>query len=234
VTAKFLALARMSAPVGVFVDPFPRASAIASELDSASDIWHIQEAIEELETEFGAEKNLTESETLMRAAIVASLYDRLKLQLQAAQEKEVAKLDREMRIDKYFQPSLAAVAKQSLRAVKRADDNDFAPPAAVQEDWENEAVELLAIYQTDTDQVQEVRRRVCETSAMLSVLSSKAMEQQELAVSVLGVANESIGYVEGAEEQLNKAQKHNDSYKLYLVVWFWLLSFILWILHFLK
>lgn len=233
VTAKFYALARTAAPAAE-VDRFSEATAILESISAGN--WDVQDRIDKLDKHWLEGQLVSEGERAVRTAIVAVLYEKLKSQVQAMQEREIVKLEREIRIDKYFQPkfvSLGAASKSvyvrpTVESLVGAVDPVGAP---VEAEWQHEGVELLFEYQRDTDQVAEVRKRVCETGALLSVLSSKALEQQEVANAVLGIATDSVAFVAGAERELNKAAKHNSSYKLYLVVYFWLLSLVLWLLH---
>lgn len=209
---------------------------LSFQSSSSSQVYAIQEEIERVEPRLLGGTG-SEEEKAHRAAIVSILYDRLRDAVAELQKKEMVKLQREMVIQKHFQPDMAQVlrVKKPEKLVVINDERPKAvPPSSQSARWNNEAEILLATYQTDTDQVVDLRRKLQETSALLSVLSTKAVEQEELAASVLATAAESIEHVEMAEDQLKRAIKHNDSFRTYVVLWFWCLSLILWLLHWIK
>lgn len=209
---------------------------LSLQSSSSSQVYAIQEEIERVEPRLLSGTG-SEEEQAHRAAIVSILYERLRAAVTEIQKKEMVKLQREMVIQKHFQPDMAQVlrVKQPQKPADIYEERpEDAPPSSQSAQWDNEAEILLATYQTDTDQVADVRRKLQETSALLSVLSTKAVEQEKLASSVLATAAESIGHVEMAEDQLKRAIKHNDSFRTYVVLWFWFLSLILWMLHWIK
>ena len=197
---------------------------------STSSVLDVQEEIEQLETSLSS-GGVSDEDKAHRSAIVAILYESLRSLVAQAQARDLGKLQRELVIKKHFQPDVARIP---TRVVNPASFSPSGGEESAEPALEHEAELLLATYQTDTDQVVEVRRKIQETSALLSVLSTRAVEQDELAGGILATASESIGFVASAEEQLKKAIKHNSSYRLYLVTWFMTLACILWFLHFVK
>ena len=192
----------------------------------SSSLYELQFEIEKIEQDISL-FSVSRDEKEHRKGIVCILYEELRRVVSQNQQSELAKLEREIQIEKYFQPNMLKLSSSSLIMHR-------IPSVELSLDSEGEA--LLSLYQSESSdsQVLDIRRKVQETSALLAVLSSKAAEQAETASAILQVADESVGFVERAESHLKKAVKHNSSYRTYLVFWFMSLSALLWIFHFLK
>lgn len=188
----------------------------------SSSLYELQFEIEKIEQDISLSSSRDEKEH--RKGIVSILYEELRRVVSKHQQSELAKLEREIQIDKYFQPNMLKLSSLVIK------------DSPAQKNLDSEGQELLSLYQSESSdsQVLDIRRKVQETSALLAVLSSKAAEQAETASAILQVADESVGFVERAESHLKKAVKHNSSYRTYLVFWFMSLSALLWIFHFLK
>lgn len=152
------------------------------------------------------------------SVIVSVLYENFRLKLMEVQSTDLEKLKREMVVKKYFTSNVSPVLNEQV--VERH-------VSPVREDLEMEAAVMLTTYQSDTDQVMNVRRHLQETSTLLSMLSTRAIEQEEVVGSVLSTAEESIENIEKAEIHLKRAIQNNSSYRFYIVCWFFLLSTIL-------
>ena len=227
ITAKFYALSgltRQRAGVaGVAGGFYAEASAILQAIRTGGGgSMDCQEDIESLESKWefrnGSEKEISE-------IVISILVEELRSCLSRQQEKAISQLQREMNKRRYFEPDIARLHVTS---------DVVLPPRVEKVDarMDVEAEVLLVTYQNDQDQVTEVRRKIFETSALLSVLSSKAIEQQEVATTVLETATESVGHVDRAEEQLRKAIRNNDGYKFYILMYLWILTGLVWTLDF--
>lgn len=197
----------------------------------------LQEQVDELDREWHVVPS-NPSVSAFKENVISVLYEEIRNALTREQQRAVTKLQREINIQRFFEPGGIVVGRADTSSVVRRTDPQIAfsldnrkTESTVDPILDQEAEILLADYVTDVDQVMDVRRKVQETSALLSVLSSKALEQQEMATSILEVASESIGHIDNAESELKKAIKNNDSYKTYLIMWFWLLTIVLWLLH---
>ena len=157
--------------------------------------------------------------------IVGILYEALSKRLVEVQSRDLEKINRESAIRNFFSPEGGLVKYEQ----PHEPPNAYEPLNATAD---AEAAMLLVAYQSDADQVVSVRRHLQETSALLSLLSTKAVEQSDLVGSILHAANDSIGHVEFAEEQLKKAAQHNSSYRFYIVSWFMCLTFVLLVMDF--
>jgi hypothetical protein len=180
--------------------------------------YEMQFEIEKIERE-DCDKCENADQKKHRLEIVKILYEELSRQVSLLQESELRKLERETVIAKYFQPRISR-AEESRGAITMKRDDD-----------EESAVLLARYSEQGTDEILDIRRKLRETSSLLSVLSIKAVEQSEMASSILDLANESVNHVEKAETHLKRAASHNRSYRLYLVTWFMTLSLILWFFH---
>lgn len=181
--------------------------------------YEMQFEIEKLESEDCDKCNADKKKH--RVEIVKILYEELSRQVSLLQESELRKLERETVIAKYFQPLISRTEDcRGGITMKRDDEED-----------EESAVLLARYSEQGTDEILDIRRKLRETSSLLSVLSIKAVEQSEMATSILDLANESVNHVQKAETHLKRAASHNRSYRLYLVTWFMTLSLILWFFH---
>jgi hypothetical protein len=242
VTARFYVLRGQRPPSiheaihGPLWELYRSSSSVWDQIKSKQSI-DSQEDIEEIEDEWKTrEGELNESEREIGKTIVSILFEELRDLLTKHQQKAIAQLQREINMKKYFEPDLGRLVVQAQRAALKNSPKIVFSKSSVEPtpELEREAEILLATYQSDQDQVFEVRKKIQETSALLSVLSSKAVEQQEIAASIFDVATESVGHVDSAEDQLKKAIKNNDSFKVYLVVYLWILTGIMWFLHLVK
>jgi hypothetical protein len=186
---------------------------------ASADSLEIQQRVEDLESDW-IKVCVNPSESEMVETVVSTLFEEIRRSLVAQQEQSARKLQREMNMTRFFQPDTAKVKRR---------ENERRP----NEPLDTETEILLATYQSDLDQVVAVRRKLNETSALLTVLSSRAVEQDEKAVNILDVAQESIGHIDSAESQLKKAIGHNSGFKWILLCYLWTLTTIVWILHFL-
>ena len=189
----------------------------------------VQEDIESLQSDW---PSINESEKEIGKVVVEILEEELRQVLTKHQTRAVVQLQREINMKRFFEPERLITPTNILRKdrdeyVRANDDNVINGTHA----WEEETETLLAQYQSDENQVIEVRKKIQETSALLSVLSAKAVEQQEMAGSILDCAIDSVGAVDRADDQLKKAIRHNDSFKKYLLWFFWILTVVLWVLH---
>lgn len=181
--------------------------------------YDMQFEIERIESDCEKVAEQNSDQRRHRLEIVKILYEELSRQVSLLQETELRKLERETVIAKYFQPRMSWTERK----------------ISVKGDEDEESVMLLARYsEQGTDEVLEIRRKLRETSSLLSVLSIKAVEQSETATAILGLANESVNHVEKAETHLKRAMIHNRSYRVYLVCWFMSLSMILWLFHLIR
>jgi t-SNARE complex subunit (syntaxin) len=186
-----------------------------------STVYEIQEDIDELSKE--TKSHVSEQHGQHFEMMIEILYMKLRTRLQVIQEKNFKRIRHEVIVGEYFGPP--SVLKREIESsVARRELSGSASSADM------EAMELLSMYQTDVDQVVNVRRNLDELSSVLSVLSSRAIEQGELATSVLETAADSIMYIDNAENQLKRAIDNNSSFRLYIVLWFICLSMILIIL----
>ena len=212
-------------------------------VDGLSFIFEIQEDIDLIEREVMGWGEGVSSDTLERKSqivehfesMVKILYLLLRERLEIVQSNSMKRNRREMIIEEYFRPPqlLSTRHLQTKGSTANVAVNEPKSMADSKSDQlESEAATLLATYKTDIDQVVNVRRGIQEISTVLSLLSSRASEQDELATSVLGTANDSIGYIDNAEEQLKKAIEHNSGYRFYIVLWFMILGMILLIMDF--
>ena len=182
-----------------------------------------QEDIEHLEEMWKSNNELNDSEKRIGETIVQVLFEELRNVLTREQERAINQLERAMNKRRFFEPDVARIPRMNEN-VKQV------VPLEVVEEYDREADVLLVQFESNEDQVTEVRKKIFETSSLLSVLSSKAIEQQEVAYSVLETATESVGYVDRAEDQLKKAIKNNDGYKFYILMYLWILTLSIWLL----
>lgn len=223
VTARFEAFFQCSRiPVDSSPSLLSEAWELFLQLDavaSSANVCRTQEQIEALELR---------AQLPVEQAAVGILFDKLRQRLSDLQTHDMEKLKRELAMEKYFQPARAVVR------IRQVPQDAYFPNLAAQPtsspDLEGEAAMLLATYQTDADQIVSVRRQLQETGALLSLLSAKAVEQEEMVGVTLERANDSIAYVESAEEHLKKAIRHNSSYRFYVVTWFLLLSLAIFVM----
>ena len=214
------------------------ATGIFHKLDSvnSTNIYEVQSEIEALEESVG-DLGIADNEVSQHCrSIVEILYMKLRETLSRIQDRDLIELRRQINMTDYFKPKgMSGVVKwtHEVKGGDREGEKYQSSPSVVPE-LEKEAEILLATYQTNLDEIVTVRSRIAETSALMSMLSSKAVEQMNLADSILTVANDSIEYIEKADSQLHKAIAHNSSYRFYIVMWFMTLSFILLILDFIK
>jgi syntaxin 18 len=242
VTARFFSfsggLSRSSAPLGpsvtgkALLDAGSLLSRIRENDTTAVDF---QEQVDELDREWQVVPS-NPSVSTFKETVISMLYEEIRSALSREQQRAVTKLQREINIQRFFEPVEIVVGRPDIQertpVIKKSMETlGYEKKFESDPVLDQEAEILLADYVTNVDQVMDVRRKVQETSALLSALSSKALEQQEMATSILEVASESIGHIDSAESELKKAIKHNDSYKTYLIMWFWLLTIILWVLH---
>jgi len=213
------------------------ASEIFQKLDSVNsgNVYEIQSEIEVLEDSIGDLGLVTDSSSMIHCkSIIDILYSKLRDTLSKIQQRDMVELRRQMNMSEYFKPKgVSGVVKWTQEVKLHASP---VPPSASNQsvELEKEAEILLATYQTNMDEIVSVRSRIAETSALMSILSSKAIEQLDLADSILTLANDSVEYIEKADLQLNKAIQHNSSYRFYVVMWFMTLSLILLFLDFIK
>jgi t-SNARE complex subunit (syntaxin) len=209
-------------------DLYVVAQKIFSKIKAQESI-EVQEEIEELQHRWSEMKpQLNETQQEMGDVIMGVLVEELRRVLTQQQSKAVVQLQRELNMKKFFEPNTVVFNT-------RFEKEDFGVKEVGHNvEWEKEAETLLEQFQQSEDQVIEVRRKIHETSALLSVLSSKAVEQQEIAGNVLDIAVESVEYVDSAEGELRKAIQHNEGYKKFLLWFFWTLTVIIWLLDFIS
>lgn len=225
----------VSAPVrSISSEDYDESINLFLDMHKKPSLYDVQYEIEKIDEKFSNSKSVSKSNKDIKAfqeCVVTVLYEELRRLLAEKQESELRKLQRESIMDKYFQPDIALLIPMRKKdGAIFANQDDATIPAL-----EEEGIVLLDKYASiDADQVVEIRRKVQETSYLLSMLSSRAVEQSELAGSILQVADQSIGYVEKAESHLVRAKTLNNSFRLYMVMYFICLGIILWFLHFIK
>ncbi len=138
------------------------------------------------------------------------------------------KIQRENLISKHFSSATIFIPNRP--------PNPAAPSPSVPRNplLDREAEMMLLNYQTDSDSVVTVRRKIHETGHLITALSSKAAEQAEMADSILATVTDSVGMVEAAEGQLRKAISGNKNFRFWVVMWFLSTSFFLIFLDFMK
>jgi len=206
------------------------------EIDS-SEVYQVQEDIESIEEDLKDQPLMVSRQHHEHLeGIVKILYQKFRESISKIQEDDSKRIRREILIDTYFKPTRppSVASLRDKQALAHLAPSLLPPPPETAQALNEEAEILLANYQTDVDQVVNVRRGIQEMASLLSMLSGKAMEQEEIATCVLGVASDSVGYVENAEFQLKKAIGHNSSYRFYIVMWFICLSMSLLILDFIR
>ena len=214
-----------------------RASEIAKKFEVLEDSFaiyeEIQQEIEELEEDIISQtcSNVqTGEEKRHRESIIEILYDRLRTKLSIAQIRDVEKVKFELAQRRHFvnTSDVVVITNKTMKKKKEMEDDIPQDITLLQE----ESDQLLSEYQTDTDQIIDVRRKIQETGVLLSLLSSKAMEQDEVVCLINQEAEKSVGYIESANIELKNAIENNSSYRLYMVCLFFLMSVILIILDY--
>jgi len=223
-------------PTNPRLEEFQKLAAdILQKLESVSSVYEVQSEIEVLEESLD---QFTDEMTIAHCKLIVEiLYTRLRDKLSIAQDRDMVELRRQMNMNEYFKPKgMGGLVKwtQEVKLSTEVTKSLRDQLSAASDELEKEAEILLATYQTDLDEIVSVRSRIAETSVLMSVLSSKAVEQMDLADSILTKANDSIEYVEKADSQLHKAIQNNSSYRFYVVMWFMTLSVILLILDFIR
>jgi len=236
ITTRFYAYMGTSCPPTVFreseLGEFQRmGSEIFHRLDEPGSVFEMQSEIEILEESLGSLGVETFQARAHCESIVDILYFRLKEKVSEIQTRDMLELRRQMNMTDYFKLSSMAGVVKWTSEVKAADARSPVPLSA---DLDREGEVLLATYQTGLDEIVTVRSRIAETSALMSLLSSKAIEQVDIADSILTLANDAVEFVDKADAQLTKAIEHNSSYRFYVVMWFMILSFVLLIFDFIK
>ena len=205
-----------------------------STIEKAATIYEIQSDIETLEDILASHKDyVSMAEKNHYEIMIETMYMKMREKLCEIQKRDIFELKRQMNVDEYFKPK-NMVGIVGWKNMDRGDEK-FVKPVIVPSngELESEAEILLATYQSSSE-IVTVRSRIAETSTLMSMLSSKAIEQVDLADSILSYANDSIAYIDKADDQLNRAIQHNSSYRFYVVMWFMTLSMILLILDFIK
>jgi len=234
VTERFYSMlgGTVSAPVrSISSEDYDESINLFLDMHKKPALYDVQYEIEKIDVKFSASLSKSNNKDMkaFQECVVTVLYEELRRLLAEKQESELRKLQRESIIDKYFQPDIRSLIPKRNEAVVAVQQHEAIPAL------EEEGIVLLDKYASiDADQVVEIRRKVQETSYLLSMLSSRAVEQSELAGSILQVADQSIGFVEKAESHLVRAKTHNNSFRLYMVMYFICLAIILWFLHFIK
>jgi len=79
---------------------------------------------------------------------------------------------------------------------------------------------LKALFESDLDQINETQTKISEIATMMSVFSTKVVEQHEQVDNIHGFAEESTDLVEQAGKHLDRAIDNSNSYRFYVVCWF--------------
>jgi hypothetical protein len=241
ITTRFYAFMGTVGPshVSVTTDPtFVEFQTIGSEIFHRLDepggaVYDVQSEIESLEESLHS-LQVDDQSRAHCESIVDILYLKLKAKLSEVQDRDMIELRRQMNMTEYFKPKgMAGVVRwtSEVKGAGAATSSTNIPPVT---DLDREGEVLLATYQSDLDEIVTVRSRIAETSALMSLLSTKAIEQVEIADSILSLANDSVDFIDKADVQLKKAIEHDSSYRFYVVMWFMILSFLLLIFDFIK
>merc|ERR1712194_326509 len=100
------------------------------------------------------------------------------------------------------------------------------------DDVKAEATELLAAFETNLDQIHQVKHKLGEVATMVSVFAMKAEEQQEVAEVIVTEAEAATDNVEQAAKHLKQANENKASYNFWIICWFMGASFFLMVFDF--
>ncbi|CAJ1336273.1 unnamed protein product [Effrenium voratum] len=154
-----------------------------------------------------------------RRGVVAALYEELRSLAAKVQGEQVSELQHEAEVAGYF---MAAAPRRPVKPPPSAAMEDLRVPDTLggSEALRAEEQRLLATFTTDLDKIQETRAKIEEVSTMVGFFATKVAEQTEQTDEILELTEESTGYVEAAEKNLQRAIQHSNSYRFYVVCWF--------------
>lgn len=167
-----------------------------------------------------------------RRSLLAALYEDLKEIASRVQATSMSEQRRAAEVAGYFtavpRSSSAALLKPPPPPPPTAIEGSFrggtedepGSGTAVTEHLHEEEQALLAAYETDLDKIVETQAKIGEVANLVSLVSTKVVEQQEQIDAIHELAEESTALVESAGKHLDRAVQNNNSYRFYVVCWF--------------
>lgn len=167
-----------------------------------------------------------------RRGVVQSLYEDLRDLASRVQTEQMQEMRHESEVSSFFTSAASPSASSRCKppplpvgpplglaagtASGGAEEIDGDASASLQA----EEQELLAAFETNLDQINQVKQKLGEVATMVSVFATKAEEQQEVAAQILEDAEVATQHVEDAGKHLQKANDNKSSYNFYIVCWF--------------
>mmetsp|Transcript_25662 Transcript_25662/g.82898 ORF Transcript_25662/g.82898 Transcript_25662/m.82898 type:complete len:295 (-) Transcript_25662:34-918(-) len=171
-----------------------------------------------------------------RRAVVRDLYEELRDLASQVQTEQMQEMRHENEVASFFTAAPSSSSRAALAPGRKPPpllagssaqgvEADLVVDALVDESVSAESLkaeeqQLLAAFETNLDQINQVKQKLGEVAAMVSVFATKAEEQQEIAENILEDAQTSTTNVEEAGKHLQRANDNKSSYNFYIVCWF--------------
>jgi len=165
-----------------------------------------------------------------RKGAVNALYDNLRALAERVQTTQVEELQRETNIASFFSADYSALSRNGGASASSFGSRRTPPPppleqqlpseAPAADEWKAEAAELLSMYETDLDTIQEADMKIQEIAGLCGILAEKVVNQQEMVVSINADVDAGVDNVTRGEEHLKRALENRSSYRFYVVCWF--------------
>lgn len=171
-----------------------------------------------------------------RRAIITGLFEDLRGLAAEVQSTAMGEQRRESEAANFFvtNPTRSSVAQLKPPAAlppppqrsggsfqTSAASGSFAEPGSEEaERLKAEEQVLKASFESDLDQINDTQTKIAEIAGMMSVFSTKVVEQHEQIEHVHGLAEESTDLVDRAGKHLDRAVENSNSYRFYVVCWF--------------
>lgn len=216
-------------------------SSLQDDIDHAAAIQECRAQVKELEALVEDSSDLVlppvwrpRDHLAHRRSLVSALYEDLKDIASRVQTEAMGEQRRASEVSSFFtaMPSASSTARlkpppppppaaDSSRLHGDGEQPLGRPPDAAEDQrLESEARALLAAYETDLDKIVETQAKLGELVNLVSVFSTKVVEQQEQVDNIHELAEESTEMVDRAGKHLDRAVENRSSYRAWLVCWF--------------
>jgi len=198
----------------------------ASGIEDCKDAMAVLEGLvdEPLEAaEGGMPASRRQDHHNFRHAVVQGLYEELRDIASQVQSKQMQEMRHEAEIYNLFTEGGGISARMMRRSPELPDtsEGDGGSERRLPDDsLKAEEQHLLAAFETNLDQINQVKQKLGEVATMVSVFATKAEEQHEMAEQILDDAATATQHVEEASKHLQKANDNKSSYNFYIVCWF--------------